>query len=606
MQLHLPCLVALALGALPGAWGQSVDPLSRFVSQAFSVYTGVVSVLSVQATATNAARTTSSSSSSTSSSTTSSTSSSTSSTRSSTFSTSIQASTPTISPSNTAEAAAASSSAAAAVAAMNSQNNKNRTIAIVLGVVLGLLALALLVGIVLFCLRRRRRRRAVGSRRSVSPEAMGGASWGKEPLTTANNVEHTTSSRFSTNERHPASIGAAAPLMAENTQHNYGPHNGIGSHAPMLHRTAPNFQPGMMERPAAEQALHRPSPNHIPLSSHSRSNAAAAGLGGAALGGLAEKHHHDKQDERDSRHHPNDDRRTISRKPVGGVIDHRPTDGSLNMGLSNDSVPSYRSRSGSLPASSANTNGNPPAYNGTSHALSSHPPFEDSNRKGSGHEPLMAGAAGAGAGTVVGAALAEHHDRDPEPNSALTGRRSWDANRQPRNPQSILANASNRRSTGSTNPYVQPRSPGRRARFSDDVASSDSPVRGENFHHDELPQHSPQQIRPASGEHTRNGSPRTNMPGGWHGSPDHDQLSQRGSFSNDTTISSPQAVANPSLNPKGPSLSDLRRQEEDGWYRGRYMGDDVRPVPVDPGNNAGNDQRFYANRVGGGGVGQAM
>jgi hypothetical protein len=91
------------------------------------------------------------------------------------------------------------------------------------------------------------------------------------------------------------------------------------------------------------------------------------------------------------------------------------------------------------------------------------------------------------------------------------------------------------------------------------------------------------------------------MPGGWRGSGEFNRIPNRSSFSNDNPTLTPTQSAE-QHKPKNPSLSDLRQQEEDGWYRGRYMGDDVRPV--DSGASpVGGDQRFYANRSG---VGQAM
>ncbi len=436
--------------------------------------------------------------------------------------------------------------------------------------------------------------------------------------------------------------------MAEKAVHRRDAHGALGNSTPIPHHGVQKFQPDLMAGAPVGQAAHHNASDHIPLSSHSRSNAAAAGLGGAALGGLAAKHHHDKHDERDFGHHANDHDQNISRKPIGGGLGHGGTGSSPQLGIANDVAPGYQGgHSGSprprmptsaeplgmsgstLPGTSPGS-ATPPAYNSTGNPLSSHPPFEENNHKHStGHEPLMAGAAGVGAGALGGAALAKHHhDENRVSDSSLTGRRSWDPNRQPQHPQSILANAANRRSTGSTNPYVQARSPGRRARFSNDVVDPDhQPSEGNGFH-DDLPQnspypkletsHSPQElIRPISHEHVRNGSPRysnnNHMPGGWRGSGESDRASNhRGSFSNDITNTRP-LIATQSADPmqsrkSNPSLSDLRQEEEDGWYRGRYMGDDIRPAPTAAPERE--PERFYANananRRSGVAVGQAM
>jgi hypothetical protein len=581
MRAHLQWLTVLVLGAVPRTLGQTTDPLSAFVSDAFSVYTEVRSMLSVQATA--AASTTTSTSSSISSST-SSLPSSTSSSTFTTSATSTRVRTAIQSPSNTAEAAAASSSAAAAVAAAHAQNNKNRTTAIALGVVLGLLAIALLVGLLLFCLRRRRRKRAVGSRRSLSPDSVNGATWGKETHKSTHAAGTTTPGRFSTSERRHAPVAAAAPLMNENAL-KHDQHPALRGGAPIPHRGEPSFQPGLMDGAAAGHAPHHRSPNHIPLSSHSRSSAAAAGLGGAALGALAAKHHHDKHDKRDFAH-PHEHHQGIARKPVGGALGNGAVGQSPNSGVVNNPVADTNS-------GPAFGHGNPPAYNGNAPALSSHPPFEPSHRRSSGHEPLMAGAAGFGAGALGGAAATRHHDGNRDSESSLTGRRSWDPNRQPQRPQSILANAAGRRSTGSTNPYVPPRSP-RRARFSDDVVDANNRSRHGSGYQDEFDQQaSPHLISPISDEPpNNNGSPR-HMPGGWRGSRDWDQSSgnHRGSFSSDRPSAGRMADM---ANPRSTSLSDLRQQEENVWYRGRQTGD-VKAIDTDPGK-MGYESRFYANR----------
>ena len=691
MHIYLPCFAGLLFVIVPGALGQqSVDPISNLVSQALSVATDVVSLLSVQATATptptpTPTPTTRSTSSTASRSfltssrsplTSSRSSSASQSSVTTTSTTSSQTTTSTQSASDTAAAAAASSSAATAIAATNAQNSKNRTTAIALGVVLGLLALAILTGLLLFCLRRRRRQRAQGSRRSVSSEDVGGAIWGKEPLSNSGTVEHIPPNRLSTHEHNHTPIHAGAPHMTENALHRHGGNSALGNDRPVPHRVAPEFQPGIMGGAPAGQGAHHSSQSHIPLSSHSRSGAAAAGFGGATLGGLAAKHHRDSHKDRGFGQHHSDDQdihdyqnidnhQGISRKPVGAAFAHGTSDHSPRMGIGNDAAPGYQAghsispqgnmANSSQPArttdstspSSAIRNGNPPAYNGidpngSSHPLSSHPPFADTHRHSTGHDAAMTGAAGVGAGALAGAALANRHDGDQEyPGSSLTGRRSWDANRQPRHPQSILANPANRRSIGSTNPYVQPREP-RRARFSDDVVDGESPARdGNGRSQDDSPQnspypkmeqsHSPQQsVNSEAWDHATNGSPNASqMPGGWRGSGDFtrgngsgefnrpitnrtsgefNRPANRTSYGNDPSIPPvPNVSTSPPADskPKNPSLSDLHQQEQDGWYRGRYMGDDVRPVDsANSGMTGGYDDRFYAaNRRS---VGQAL
>ena len=486
------------------------------------------------------------------------------------------------------------------MAAANAQSKKNRTTAIVLGVVLGLLALAVLTGLLLFCLRRRRRQRAVGSRRPVSSEDVGGASWGKEPFSHSSITEHTP-------------LAAPASYMTDNGLHRHEANDNMGDTRPTPHPVAANFRPVIMDGTPAGQGAHRPNQNHIPLSAHSRSNVAAAGLGGAVMGGLAAKHHHDNH------HNAHDDRgfaqtshehQGVPRKPVGSALSRAATGPASNVGVAADAAPRYQAgysvsphrdmehpsqpieATGSTSPNSTLSNGNPPAYNGTAdprspHPLTSHPPVEDSHRHSTGNGFPTA---------IAGPANHHHGDRD----SSLTGRRIWDPKRQPQHPQSILANAANSRSTGSTNPYVPARSP-KQARFKDDVVALDDQAHEGNRSREDLPQdNSFPKMEPISSvtqDRVRNGSP-SHMPGGWRGSGEFNRAGNRASFNDDPTTGSP--VQSTESRPRNPSLGDLRQQEEDGWYRGRYMGDDVRPVDS---GATGHDQRFYGHR---GSVGQAM
>ena len=215
-------------------------------------------------------------------------------------------------------------------------------------------------------------------------------------------------------------------------------------------------------------------------------------------------------------------------------------------------------------------------------------------------EPLMAGAAGVGAGAVGGAAAARHQNgiRNRDTDSSLTGRRSWDAGRQPQPPHSILANPAGRRYTGSTNPYVQARDP-KKARFSDEVINFSDRRQSHSGH---PPNNSysnadntggPPLVSPISNGSPINGSPRHSMPGGWRGSGEWERNGRRASYGNDNVASSRPAATN----------------DEAGWYRGRYMGDGrpapgsaLAPAPAstsapgDSGMADPADSRFYAQK----------
>ncbi len=485
-------------------------------------------------------------------------------------------------------------------------------------------ALALLIGLLLFCLRRRRRQRAKVSRRSVSPEAVGGASWGKEPLSHTSTFEKPKAGHLSTDESHRAPLATTIPLMAGNTLNGRDGRRGSSNGVPVSHGGTHTFQPNSTDgAPPGPRPLQGNS-DHIPLSSHSRSTAAAAGLGGAALGGMAAKHHHDKHDEREFGHHSHDHHQGIVRKPIRGQLGDGRAQHSSGTGLANDSAPGYQSSysgphqgdmktaPGSVITSNMSSNGpspgngNPPAYNGSTNPLSSHPPFGDSYRHSTGHEPLMAGGAGVAAGAVGGAVHEKHHSGSPRPDSSLTGRRSWDHSRQPQHPQSIISNPAGRRSIGSTNPYVPARSPGN-VRFSDgDVTDPRRYSHGGTRSREDINQNnsyprmerrdSPKFTSPTADETPNHAaSPRHNIPGSWRGSGEWDQSNNRASPIHDSNPNN----QTKDLRPRGPSLSELRQQEEDDlWYRGRFIGERKSADLSRPGH----DSRFYADRQ----VGQAM
>jgi hypothetical protein len=488
MHAYLVCFSSFALGLLSGAYGQGNDPLDQLLSDAVSVITDFRSRLSVQVTATRSSKTSSttlSTSQSSSSTTDSSTSSASPSTTPSTSSPAISSAatsstgsssftkTGPITP-NAASASASATAAAAAAASDQGQSNKSQTIAIALGVVFGVLALIALASLIFCCMRRRRRRRASKSHRSVSPDSR---------------------SRFADHDRHHGHSFADEKASYET------------------------------------DGLHRNTDHPIPLSPHARSHGApaAAGVGGAALGGLAAKHHYQKQNEGNASHLSNGDRHHgISRKPVGGTVGpganghttgtlangaaptHHPRHSGLPPGLkplsdnhgattgpiANGVEAAPRSHHSDLPpglkplsgdhgtgggslSGPGSSNSNPPAYNGNSHGHSPHFTPDHTHRHSDGHSPYATGAAGLGVGALGGAAVARHHDGNHNHNRnsapADSGRRSLDTNRHSQSRPSILSNSSGRRSLGSASPHAPTRGQ-RRARFSDDVTGE--PVLG--------------------------------------------------------------------------------------------------------------------------------
>jgi hypothetical protein len=353
------------------------DGVASFISEAYSVYTEVTSILASIAQNT----TTSTSSSSTSSSTHPSTSS----TRSIT---SISAS-PSLRLTSSASLAGAAATSSAASSSATSGSHHN-TLAIALGSVLGALALGLLVLVfVLICCRRRRKTR---SQRAVLLADEDIDSWrgnsGHGLPQTGLLGTHATSG-----VDHSMAV-AAAPDMAQHPAFRNSHENPFVPIPPPPRRTAPNSRVGLTDgtipgqEPFISGKSHRIdgvggtgsslAPQHHNYNHHG-GEALAAGVGGAALG-AAVMHHHNKEPDSDpaSEKRYSGNRHSLVRKPVPDAAQ-----------TGNGSDTALLNRAANSPKLS---------------------PFDSAgHHRSHSQEALLAGGAAVGAGALGGAAVAGHH-----------------------------------------------------------------------------------------------------------------------------------------------------------------------------------------------------
>jgi len=281
--------------------------------------------------------------------------------------------------------------------------------AIILGTVLGALALGLLILAILLCCRRRRRRSRNGSVRhsALLPADDEVNGWRQPQFKEGRSYE---SSKELTE--------GGAPLMTEHPAYRNSHENPFVPVPPPPRRSAPNSRAGLTDGNVPGDApylMEKGTGRPIGLNesrSRSRSGhgkALAMGAGGAAFGAAA-LHHHNKK-----RNSAGDDspKHTINRKPVpvntisGGEAwpyaypppIHNPEfGGAAGVGTpSRQSLESGRGRPGRDPAR-ANA-----AFNN-----------EYRNSSGDRHPVAAKTAAALGAGALGGAALAHHRDKNRE------------------------------------------------------------------------------------------------------------------------------------------------------------------------------------------------
>lgn len=384
----------------------STDLLDVLVSEGYGIFTQVTSILnSLTQTSTSPTATTISDSSSSEASSespaslTSSLASATSSLASS------------LTSSDSANAAASSTAAAASSTPSASQGQSGggggpNKLALILGCVLGALALGLLILAVLLCCRRRRRKSRSNSVRhgTLLP--------GDDELDSWRGNDHFNDKRYSSSKE---MVQEVTPFNHDHSAFRSSHDNPFVPVPPPPRKSAPNSRAGLTDGTVPGEdpyLMHEGTERPISLAeSRSRSNsghgkALALGAGGAALGAAALHHHH-----KDKNHSDEDmDQHTISRKPVpvksvngGEAWPYEPPPplqdtGAAAVGVSpRQSFDSSRSRP-SRDAARANATFDQ-EYNA---------PAIDQEH----HHPVAAKTAAAlGAGALGGAALAHHHNK---------------------------------------------------------------------------------------------------------------------------------------------------------------------------------------------------
>ncbi|KAK5053962.1 hypothetical protein LTR84_001924 [Exophiala bonariae] len=467
------------------------DPLDQLISEAYSVYTQVTSIIASAASAASVAATVSASSPSTLSSVTraSATSSdedtsSSSAGRSSSAASASRASisssastSSTASRSSSASSSDRSSSLAASSgssrtsgvvgtssiigatletgtalpSANNTSGSGNHKLPIILGAVLGALALGLFILALLICCKRRRQRSHSPRHRALSPGDDEVDSW-----------RVSRPSGLTDASSHHAYGGAGfAPPMSQHPAfrgHQSDHMNPFVPVPPPPRRSAPNSRAGLTDAsvpgddPFLEKGIGggaRPSTSRSRDSSHGRGGALAAGVAGAAVGAGLLHHHHRKQ---------HDDEKTlvteepasyavsepprsldpalpakISRKPVpiNTVNNSEPwpyspvspidpaTESTALTGLPNRTSQESR-RSFSRDAARANAAFDN-EYSPQNHLLHE-PELPTPQVQSHGHgQALATAAAGLAVGGIGGAALAHHHDNHRRSRSSSSG-----------------------------------------------------------------------------------------------------------------------------------------------------------------------------------------
>ncbi|KAL9621971.1 MAG: hypothetical protein Q9160_003633 [Pyrenula sp. 1 TL-2023] len=314
MHLDLVLLVvSIASGTL--AQSSSGDGLGAFLSDAYSVVSQVKSIITEtpsSTTRTSASKTSSASSKLVS-------------------STAAASSTPLISSilsSSTQGNVASTTPISTPSSAPSSHHDGVNKLAIILGVIFGLLLL-LVIALIAFCCIRRRRRRNHMSRHVLSPDDDEVDRWRgghhRESLNAGWRPPGATGSYTHISAGGPAATDAPElrdhpAFRNEHDTEMSQPTNPFVPVPPAPRRSAPNSRAGLTDgsRPGQEPFLHR----------HAGATAAAAGFGGAALGAAAAKRHNNRR-KSSSSESPSPPQHGILRKPVRNSdsyekLDHSP------------------------------------------------------------------------------------------------------------------------------------------------------------------------------------------------------------------------------------------------------------------------------------------
>lgn len=326
-----------------------------------------------------------------------------------------------------AETQSSASSSASSNGGGGSSNNNNK-LPIILGCVLGALALGLLILTLLLCCKRRRRRRSRRdslSSRALSPQSAEVESW-RRP-------SGMYDSRHSSNKEL-----MGAPLMSEHPAfRNHSQHeNPFVPVPPAPRRSAPNARFGLTdgmipgEDPyLLEKDTGQPLSRQSNGSSHKGKNV-ALGAGAVAAGALAMHHHDKKKDNTFGAYEPYSQAqdRAITRKPIPstGTMSNEPlanspalaTSDAFGIGSSGgrQSMDSSRSRP-SRDAARANA-----AFD------NQYAPLPDPGHSHQHHGTAIATATALAAGGLGGAALAHRRNDSRSRSTSATRSRSPHAN----------------------------------------------------------------------------------------------------------------------------------------------------------------------------------
>jgi hypothetical protein len=317
----------------------------------------------------------------------------------------------------TAAAAAETQGSDSASASSNGNGGGNNNLPIILGCVLGALALGLLILALLLCCKRRRRRSRKDSlsSRALSPESAEVESW-RRP-------SGVYDSRHGSNKEL-----MGAPLMSEHPAfRNHSQHeNPFVPVPPPPRRAAPNSRAGLTDGAVAgddpylmEKGTGQPLSRPPYESSHKGRNL-ALGAGAVAAGALAMHHHDKKKHESFDKDSPytQPPERAITRKPIPstGTLDKEPLMTSSPVAMDNAFVPVKTNGRQSI--ESARSRPSRDAVRANAAFDTEYAPLPTTTDHPYNNRSTAKTAAALGAGALAGAAVLHHRDSRSRSTSA--------------------------------------------------------------------------------------------------------------------------------------------------------------------------------------------
>ena len=433
----------------------------------------------------------------------------------------------------------------------------DNTLPIALGVVIGLLAVGISLGVLFCCWRRRQRRKhekLQGSPSSPHPKAIESGHFGKGYSSGSSTAESELPAHSVNHDlNHASNRGGMAPISEDVTNTKNVHHHSSTLGSSLSHDSPPSFHSGTTSTNNAP--YHGPDdvPSYTPVQSGSiasKLGAAGAGLGVGALAGSAVHNHHrnDHIDHHGDHHTTN--KRNVSRKPVHG------RDGPPSINRPSSSTASHSGKDLS-----------------DSEVLS-HGPNNSSELPVTPRAPSRRQSVSPEAAT----ADVDQHHQQPNFETDVNSRNSPRAERNHlQHPSSIIANVAGRRHSGSTNSYVLPSGgtgPGGNtaiaemsaARIDDDDRAINQ--KGWKDNSDRPP------VSPLCKEDFERPRSHSHVPGSWGGSCDWNSNNRQGSFSghDDGATSRPRSQSlKDTQQQQQQQQQQQEQQEENAWYRSRQM-----------------------------------